>query len=88
MPGPWSCWRRRRGSPRPAAADVYKRQVLTNRLKTQTGNRLVKTGRKLTKIEKERYGKSAMIRYVAGSDEPIYPIGYIQHRHTKGYQEY
>lgn len=59
--------------------------VLTSRLKTQTGNRLVKTGRKLTKIEKERYGKSAMIRYVAGSDEPIYPIGYIQHKHTKGY---
>ena len=59
--------------------------VLTSRLKTQTGNRLVKTGRKLTKVEKERYGKSAMIRYVAGSDEPIYPIGYIQHKHAKGY---
>ena len=59
--------------------------VLTSRLKTQTGNRLVKTGRKLTKVEKERYGKSAMIRYAAGSDEPIYPIGYIQHKHAKGY---
>lgn len=59
--------------------------VLTSRLKTQTGNRLVKTGRKLTKVEKERYGKSAMIRYVAGSDEPIYPIGYVQHKHAKGY---
>ena len=59
--------------------------VLTSRLKTQTGNRLVKTGRNLTKVEKERYGKSAMIRYVAGSDEPIYPIGYIQHKHAKGY---
>ena len=59
--------------------------VLTSRLKTQTGNRLVKTGRKLTKVEKERYGKSAMIRYIAGSDEPIYPIGYIQHKHAKGY---
>ena len=59
--------------------------VLTSRLKTQTGNRLVKTGRNLTKAERERYGKSAMIRYVAGSDEPIYPIGYIQHKHAKGY---
>ena len=59
--------------------------VLTSRLKTQTGNRLVKIGRKLTKVEKERYGKSAMIRYVAGSDEPIYPIGYIQHKYAKGY---
>ena len=57
--------------------------VLTSRLKTQTGNRLVKSGRKLTKMEQERYGKSAMLRYVAGSDEPIYPIGYVQHRHPK-----
>lgn len=57
--------------------------VLTNRLKTQTGNRLIKSGRKLTKVEKQRYGKSAMLRYVAGSDEPIYPIGYIQHKHPK-----
>lgn len=59
--------------------------VLTSRLKTQTGNRLVKRGRKLTKVEKERYGKSAMMRYVAGSDEPMYPIGYIQHKYAKGY---
>lgn len=58
--------------------------VLTSRLKTQTGNRLVKSGRKLTKVERERYGKSAMLRYVAGSDEPIYPIGYVQHKHPKG----
>ena len=57
--------------------------VLTSRLKTQTGNRLVKSGRKLTKTERERYGKSAMLRYVAGSDEPIYPIGYVQHKHPK-----
>jgi len=59
--------------------------VLTSRLKNQTGNRLAKTGRKLTKMERERYGKSAMKRYVAGSDEPIYPIGYTQHKHPKGY---
>lgn len=59
--------------------------VLTSRLKAQTGNRLVKTGRKLTKAEKERYGKSVMIRYVAGSDEPIYPIAYIQHKYAKSY---
>lgn len=59
--------------------------VLTSRLKTQTGNRLVKSGRKLTKMERERFGKSAMIRYVAGSDEPIYPIGYIQHKYPRGY---
>ena len=52
--------------------------VLTNRLSTQKGSRLVKTGRTLTKAEKERFGKSNMLRYVAGTEEPIYPIGYIQ----------
>jgi group II intron reverse transcriptase/maturase len=54
--------------------------VLTNRLRTQKGNRLVKSGKKLTDHEKERYGKSEMIRYVSGTDEPIYPIGYVQHK--------
>lgn len=57
--------------------------VLTNRLRTQCGNRLVKSGRKLTKTERSLYGRSAMLRYVAGSDEPIYPIGYIQHKNPK-----
>lgn len=54
--------------------------IFTNRLQTQAGPRLIRKGRELTKHEKERYGKSAMLRYVAGSDEPIYPIGYIQHK--------
>ena len=47
--------------------------VITNRLKG-----ICKKGRKLTPTEKVRYGKSAMIRYLAG--EPIYPIGYVQHK--------
>jgi len=54
--------------------------VLTNRLRTQKGNRLVKSGKKLTDHEKERYGKSEMLRYVAGTNEPVYPIGYVQHK--------
>lgn len=54
--------------------------IFTNRLRTQKGSRLVKKGRTLTKHEKERYGRSAMLRYVAGSDEPIYPVGYVQHK--------
>ena len=54
--------------------------VLTNRLSTRTVNRLSKRGRKLTDFERKRYGKSKMLRYVAGTDEPIYPIGYIQHK--------
>ena len=47
--------------------------VIINRLKG-----ICKKGRKLTPTEKVRYGKSAMIRYLAG--EPIYPIGYVQHK--------
>ena len=57
--------------------------VLTSRLKKQCGNRLVKSGRKLTQTEQIRYGKSAMLRYAAGSNEPIYPLGYIQHKSSK-----
>lgn len=53
--------------------------VLANRLETQKGSRLKCTGRKLTEVERKRYGKSRMLRYVAGTEEPIYPIGYVQH---------
>ncbi len=64
-----------------ADCNVLNRATMTvfkNRLKTQKGNRLKRTGRKLTEVEKKRYGKSAMLRFVAGTEEPIYPIGYIQ----------
>ncbi len=54
--------------------------IFTNRLGTQKGTRLVKKGRQLTDHERKRYGKSAQLRYVAGSNEPIYPIGYVQHK--------
>ena len=54
--------------------------VLTNRLSTRTGNRLSKTGRKLTEFERKRFGKSKMLRFVAGTEEPIYPIGFTQHK--------
>ncbi len=50
--------------------------VITNRLKG-----IKKKGRKLTPTEKVRYGKSKMIRYLA--DEPIYPIGYVQHKFSR-----
>lgn len=59
--------------------------VLTNRLRIQRNSRLIKEGRKLTKIEWERYGASAQMRYLTGTKEPIYPIGYTQHKppHSK-----
>ena len=47
--------------------------VITNRLKG-----ISRKGRKLTPSERSRYGKSAMLRYLA--DEPIYPIGYVRHK--------
>ena len=47
--------------------------VITNCL-----NGIKKSGRKLTPHERTRYCKSAMLLYLA--DEPIYTIGYIQHK--------
>ena len=55
-------------------------RVFTNRLRTQKCNRLRRKGRPLTKAEKELYGNTPMMRYVAGLDEPIYPIGFVQHK--------
>lgn len=54
--------------------------IFTNRLGTNKRGRLRKTGRQLTTKEATRYGKSKMLRYVAGEGEPIFPVGYIQHR--------
>lgn len=50
--------------------------VITNRLKG-----ISRKGRKLTPAEKARYGKSKTIRYL--SNEPIYPIGYVQFKIPK-----
>ena len=47
--------------------------VIINRIKG-----INKKGRRLTPNERKRYGKSKMLRYLA--DEPIYPIGYVQHK--------
>lgn len=47
-------------------------------LKNRLGRRLARKGRELTKEEAAKYGKSEMLRYVAGSDEPVLPIGYVQ----------
>lgn len=54
--------------------------TLANRLSTRDGCRLRKTGRKLTDYEKKRYGRSKQLRYIAGSNEPIYPVGYVAHK--------
>lgn len=59
---------------------IYRRVmvIFTNRLKTEKGTRLLKTGRPLTEFENKLFGSSKMIRYVAGSKMPIYPIAYIK----------
>lgn len=54
--------------------------IFTIRLIRGKSVRLALKGRELTQIERKRYGKSTMLRYVAGSNEPIYPIGYVQHK--------
>ena len=54
--------------------------TLTNRLSTQKGTRLKRTGRPLMPSEKERYGNTRTLRYIAGTQEPIYPISYVQHK--------
>ncbi len=54
--------------------------ILKNRLRKGMEGRLRKTGRNLTPTERERYGQTEMLRFVAGTNEPIYPIGYVQHK--------
>lgn len=41
-------------------------------------SKLNKKGRELTTFEKQMYGKSKALRYMKGSGEPIYPIGYVK----------
>lgn len=52
--------------------------ILTNRLNTEKGCRLVRKGRPLSEIERQRYGRSKRLRYVAGTGEPVYPIGQVR----------
>ena len=44
------------------------------------GADLFERAAQMTESEKERFGKSAMIRYVSGIDQPIYPIAYIKNK--------
>lgn len=54
--------------------------VLTNRLNTEKGSRLQRTGGAMTESEKERYGTSKMVRYVSGINKPIYPIAFVKYK--------
>lgn len=58
--------------------------VLTNRLRTETGGLLKRDGGVMTESEKERYGTSKMIRYVAGINRPIYPIAFVKYKTAIG----
>ena len=60
-------------------------RLFYNGLNTQTGNRLVKTGRELTDIEKQRYGSYKSIRFVKGTGEPIYPIYAIKFKNPMAF---
>jgi group II intron reverse transcriptase/maturase len=54
--------------------------VLTNRLSVNGDCRLTRTGRKLTDFERARYGQTGQLRFLRGSNDPIYPIGYTQYK--------
>lgn len=54
--------------------------IFENRLGGKRDGRLARQGRALTKTEKARYGKSEMIRYIKGINEPIYPVGFIRYK--------
>lgn len=58
--------------------------ILTNRLNSDKGCRLVREGGSMTTPEKERFGKSKMIRYVSGVERPIYPIAYVKYKTALG----
>ena len=53
---------------------------IQNRMNGERGSRISREGRPLTKSEEQKYGNSKQIRYAKASGEPIYPIGYIQHK--------
>lgn len=56
--------------------------IFKNRLGINSrGSRLSKSGRILTSLEKERFGKSKQLRYEKSTREPIYVIGFIKHKH-------
>lgn len=54
--------------------------VLTNRLNSQKGSRLLRSGGAMTEAEQARYGRSRMVRYVAGINRPIYPVAYVKYK--------
>lgn len=58
--------------------------ILTNRLNSDKGCRLVREGGSMTTSEQERFGKSKMIRYVSGVERPIYPIAYVKYKTALG----
>ncbi len=60
-------------------------RLFYNGLNTQSGNRMVKTGRELKDIEKKRYGSYKSIRFVKGTGEPIYPIYAIKFKSPMAY---
>lgn len=65
--------------------DCSKLDKIIHRLFFNRLQGLRKYGRNLTALEKKYYGKSKMLRYI--NKEPLYPIGYIKHKHPLGYKE-
>lgn len=60
--------------------------ALVNRMQKSMDYQLTDKGRKLTIYEREKYGKSKLLRYLKGCGEPLYPISYVKYENPIGIQ--
>ena len=61
-------------------------RTLVNRMQKSMNYQLTDKGRELTAYEKERYGKSKLLRYLKGCGEPLYPVSYVRYENPIGIQ--
>lgn len=61
--------------------------ALVNRMQKSMDYQLTDKGRKLTIYEREKYGKSKLLRYLKGCGEPLYPISYVKYENPIGIQK-
>lgn len=60
--------------------------TLVNRMQKSMDYQLTSKGRELTAYEKEKYGKSKLLKYLKGCGEPLYPINYVKYENPIGIQ--
>ncbi len=60
--------------------------TLVNRMQKSMDYQLADKGRELTIYEKDKYGKSKLLKYLKGCGEPLYPISYVKYENPVGIQ--